>query len=303
MQRARGAVRVTLRRGGKLLPLCVAVLLAATPSLATTNPATRGLQQDLQQQQQEQQQMAPLVVPEWWWLSSMLSLPQRHHGHTAITAAGTPSRNGAADIEEAGEGEAATLSLMLPLDELPAGDEAGAAGRVGKRGAVCRGGSKGACRRGAVSTMSGSEVRENWGADYLSIPEALVTFSQHQAEEQVCKDLSVQLFRVDLRKDYLEPVWVRETVHLGVCPSMLQERRLGDHVWPSSVVEVKCLCQRASCSNMGGDFRCQAVRRPVRTWVRHGTQTFMPSQETVSVGCVCVQRTGAEANHVNLLDG
>ncbi|XP_050685866.1 uncharacterized protein LOC126980239 [Eriocheir sinensis] len=297
--------RITLRRGvALLLPLCSASLLAATPNLAATGQAAfvgrqGALQQDLeQQQQQQQQQVSPLVVPQWWWLSSMLSLPHGHHGHATTTAAALASRKGAADTEEVGEGDASTLSLVLPLDDLAAGDES--VGRVGKRGAGCRGGGKAACRRGAVSTVSSSEVRDNWDADYLSIPQQLVTFSQQQKEDEVCKGLSVQLFAVDLREHNLEPMWVRETVYLGVCPSMLQERRLGEHVWPSSVVEVKCLCQRASCSKKGGDFRCQAVRRTVQTWVRHGSQTFVPSQETVSVGCVCVQRTGTEANHVSL---
>lgn len=284
------------------LQLCLGVVLS-------TNPGFEGAASDAlvsrQSAAQQEQQVAPLVVPQWWWLSSLLSLPHGHRGHTTPAVA----RKVAAETNESpvSEGEAGTLSLVLPLDQLAAGDDSipstPAAGRVAKRGALCRGSGRRACRRGVVATIPASEVRQNWDADYLSIPESLVLFSQKQAEENVCKDLSVQLFRVDLREQYLEPLWVRETVHLGVCPSMLQERRLGEDVWPPSVVEVKCLCQRESCSNLGGDFRCQAVRRSVRTWVRHNNQKFVPSQESVSVGCVCVQRTGIEAKHANLLEG
>ena len=136
----------------------------------------------------------------------------------------------------------------------------------------------------------------------MSIPEGLVSFSQTQQEEVVCRDLTVPLFKVDMRHHYLEPKWMRKTLDVGVCPSMLQERRLGENVWPSSVVEVKCLCQQQSCSDRGWNYRCQAVKQTVRTWVRHSGQSFVPSQETVSVGCMCVQRTSTEGKLVNLLE-
>ncbi|XP_042203716.1 uncharacterized protein LOC121853563 [Homarus americanus] len=251
--------------------------------------------------QERQQDVSPWVLPQWWWLSSVLSLPQDHTSHATTTKTNQYLVNA---VEE----EDSTLSLVLPAegngendkvrDDMSRGGSS-AATRVGKRSRPCRSQGKNRCRRGLVNLVPASEVHQSWKNDYLSVPEALVQFSQEQTEETVCKDLSVQLFRVDLAELQLEPYWVRQTAHLGMCPSKLQTRKLGDNVWPNSVVETKCMCQRELCSNEGGDFRCQAVRRPIRTWVRHMDQ-FMPTEEMVSVGCVCAQKTSPEGNYARI---
>ncbi|XP_063842212.1 uncharacterized protein LOC135089954 [Scylla paramamosain] len=297
----------TTMRRGLTLHLCLGLLLATSPGLGTAVSDTLVSREGAVQQQQQQQQVPPLVVPEWWWLSSLLSMQHGHRGHTAA-AADAAARKVAADTEESpeNEGEADTLSLVVPLGRLAEADEPVAstrtAGRVGKRGAVCRGAGRRACRRGELTPVPASKVTQSWEADYMSIPEGLVSLSQMQQEEAVCRDLSVPLFRVDMRHHYVEPRWMRNTLDVGVCPSILQEKRLGENVWPPSVVEVKCLCQQQSCSDRGWDFRCQAVQQTIMTWVRQSSQDFMPSTEVVSVGCMCAQRTGTEGRVANMVE-
>ena len=295
-----GAARITMC-WGLGLQLCFGIVLSTNPGFGSAvSDALVNRQQ--QQQQQQQQQIAPLVVPQWWWLSSLLSLPHGHRSHTTAAAAASAGKVVEADESPLSEADPGTLSLVLSLDQLPNGDDSlpspQSVGRVAKRGSLCRGSGRRGCRRGDEATVSADKVRRYWEAEFISIPDALVSFSQKLAEENVCKGLSVQLFPMDLEEHYLEPRWVRETVRLGSCPSMLQERHLGNNVWPSSVVEVKCLCEQHSCSNIGGDFRCQTVRRPVRTWVLTNNQNFVLVEENLSVGCVCVQRTGTQANQL-----
>ncbi|KAK4325618.1 hypothetical protein Pmani_003825 [Petrolisthes manimaculis] len=241
----------------------------------------------------------PWVSPQWWWLSPLLSLPLPPPPPPPPT---TTNINTNPDA----------LSLILPLeasrdqqDQLPSSQHQ----QVNKRGGESCGevtgrngvvGEEIRCRRGGgvVPRLTGEEVRHSWSNDYMSVHRAMVHFSQQQqlAGPDVCRDLSVQLFEVDLREHKLEPMWVRETSHLGMCPSMLQERRFGANVWPPAVAEVKCLCLQESCSNLGVDFKCQAVQRPVLTWVRHHHHhNFVPSREMVTVGCVCIRRTSLHA--------
>ncbi|KAK8724880.1 hypothetical protein OTU49_010959 [Cherax quadricarinatus] len=238
------------------------------------------------------------ALPQWWWLTAVLPLPQSQpRYHTSHSTTKTAS-----DLATLSEEDSA-MSIVLPGEQLGQSEGGNsevlqattpAEGRLNKRSHLCR---SPRCHRGMTNIIPASEVKQSWRKEYLSVPEALVQFSQVQAEEEVCKDLSVQLYSVDLTEHYLEPLWVRETVHLGMCPSKLQTRHLGENVWPPNVVEIKCLCQRETCSNLGGDFRCQVVRRPVRMWVRHQDQ-FIPMQEMVSVGCVCAQRISPEGKYV-----
>ncbi|XP_045612404.1 uncharacterized protein [Procambarus clarkii] len=244
------------------------------------------------------QQVSPWVLPQWWWLSSVLSLPQRppSQGH---------AKNFNTEINLGIFNQAAVEDSAMPLEPPSekvkyeeSKDVHTTVSELNKRSRLCKSSGNNRCHRGVANMIPASEVKQSWKNDYLSVPEALVQFSQEHSEETVCKDLSVQLFRVDLSEDYLEPLWVRGTVHLGMCPSKLQTRHLGENVWPPNLVETKCLCQGETCSNLGGDFRCQAVRRPIRMWVRHLDQ-FIPTQEMVSVGCVCVQRISPGGNSAN----
>ncbi|XP_071552294.1 uncharacterized protein [Panulirus ornatus] len=223
------------------------------------------------------QQWSPSA--QWAWLANVLSV-----SHDPLD---DPSSKTKLEVLKSSDSEALPVSLVLPLEGWSDGDKMKKESWRSKR--RCRSGSKGMCNRSVVNPISFSEVLENWESDYLTIPASLVKFSQEQAGDTVCKDLSVQLFTVDLKEHQIQPLWLQETIKIGICPSKLQIRNLGKHIWPSRLVETKCLCQERPCSNLGGDYKCQTVRRPITIWAQHQSE-YVPSQEMVSVGCVCVQR-------------
>lgn len=248
-------------------------------------------------QGRQESQVLPWTTQQWWWLTDLLSLPHGQMDEMSARRAKTGQVMGSVGQE------ASAVSVLVPLD--PPGDRHGArlvpldpprespgtreeVRRLLKR--PCRSGGRSACRRRTMAMMPFTEVWKGWRAEYLSVPEALVQLSQQQtAGDSVCEDLSVQLFTVDLRDHQIEPLWEGDSFYIGMCPSKLQTRSLGDNVWPPRVVESVCVCQQSTCSNLGGEFLCQAVRRPITIWLRRDN-SYLPSHEMVSVGCFCGQR-------------
>ncbi|XP_064108475.1 uncharacterized protein LOC135216882 [Macrobrachium nipponense] len=295
-----------------VVPLLLATVCCIRPSAKADSEAT-GLDPIISKESptHQRQQVSSWSSPfsQWRWFNQVLSLHENQIdevGHMEAKSPSTAANGGTEDDDS-------MLSLVVLLndsqEEEEVEEEAFRAKSDGlkdtstrapppftKRSKPCTNQNQSRCRRGQVSMIPANQVKQGWEEDYTSVPDVLIQFSQKQAEETVCNDLSVQLFRVDLSEHYLEPVWVKEIVHLGMCPSKLQTRSFGKDVWPSTVVETKCLCNNQPCSNLGGDFRCQAVRKPIRTWVRH-VEKFMPVQEMITVGCVCVQRTSPEGKY------
>ncbi|KAK7085108.1 hypothetical protein SK128_010714 [Halocaridina rubra] len=286
--------------------LVLYVLVCAVFSLWNSSPFAQatGLETFAKESHRQRQQVSSASSPwspfsQWHWLDPVLSFRENRLEDDETSSS---LREANPPLESTGNDDS-TLSLVLFLDgseeERARNEESKisvtppALMNFSKRSKMCLNLGKARCRRGEVSMIPAAQVRQTWEDDYSSVPDVLIQFSQKQAEETACNDLSVQLFRVYLKEHYLEPMWIRDIGHLGMCPSKLQTRRFGEHVFPSSIVETKCLCNDKACSNLGGDFRCQDVRRPIRTWVRH-EEKFMPVQEMITVGCVCVQRTSPE---------
>lgn len=246
--------------------------------------------------EQHHRDLTPYGLPQWWLLNSAFSLPQDRLDQPASSLHKVDTAQ-----DYVSDQDLSVLSLVLPTEDQREKDASKLAlsspSYLAKRSRRCGTKGRGRCRRGEVTVIPAAQVSESWKNDYAAMPEIMVEFSQKQAEETACKDLSVQLFRVDLSEHFLEPLWVRETAHLGMCPSKLQTRELGSNVMPPRVVETKCLCQQESCSNLGGDFRCQAVRKSITTWVRHEENKYIPSQELITIGCVCVQRASPEGKY------
>lgn len=246
--------------------------------------------------EQRHRELSPYGLPYWWLLNSALSLPQERLDQPSSSLRKTDEAQ-----DDVSDQDLSVLSLMLPTEDLREKNVSmlplSSPSYLAKRSRRCGTKGRGRCRRGEVTVIPAAQVSEGWKNDYAALPEVMVELSQKQAEETACKGMSVQLFRVDLSEHFLEPLWVRDTVHLGMCPSKLQMRELGSNVMPPRVVETKCLCQQESCSNLGGDFRCQAVKKSISTWVRLEENKYIPSQELVTIGCVCVQRASPEGKY------
>ncbi|XP_068203866.1 uncharacterized protein [Palaemon carinicauda] len=294
-----------------VVPLLLATVCCIHPSAQAESQAT-GLDAIISKASQThpRQQVSSWSSPfsQWRWFNPVLSLREDQidedptKGHMEVDSPSTAANGDGVDDDS-------MLSLVLLLDGSEEEEESRVRSEglkdlstkvppppIMKRSRPCVNQNQSRCRRGQVSMIPVNQVKQGWEEDYSSVPNVMIQFSHKQVEGTVCDDLSVQLFPVDLKEHYLEPFWVREIVHLGICPSKLQTRSFAKDVWPSTIVEAKCLCHNQPCSNLGGDFRCQAVRRPIRTWVRH-LEKFMPSQEMITVGCVCVQRASPEGKY------
>ena len=116
------------------------------------------------------------------------------------------------------------------------------------------------CRM-CIEDMNAYQVVHNYENYFADIPLSLLKLSEMGGlQNRTCGSFSVPLFPVKFHNEDILPAWIKGADVIGWCPSILTMRRLGHQVFPSQVVEHKCLCNQSKCSHQGVDFRCVPCR-------------------------------------------
>ena len=166
-----------------------------------------------------------------------------------------------------------------------------------QRGVQCCGSVGNWCRICRSDGVTSDEVTQRFLNDYAYVPQALVNLTQHEGQKELCENLSVNLFEADVKKLDLG---YKINSRIGFCPSMLQTKdlQIKESIFPSKIIEVKCLCDSSSCSNKGYDYKCVPAKEMINIWYKHNNK-FSSLYRNVTVACLCVQKIGEAAGNID----